>query len=60
MASGYDRSPSKYVQEAVRVCKEDDAKSKGYRLPKRVKNPFSIDYCPKLDVFPVLVPEEAT
>ena len=44
--------PSNYVQEAVRIYEEHVAKhlSKVYRLPKRAKNPFTIGYCPNLEV----------
>ena len=31
-----------------------------YRLPKRVENPFTVGYCPKLDVPPVLGPDETS
>ena len=53
-------SPSKHVWEAVRICKEYVARhlSKGYRLPKRADNPFKSDYCPELDVSPILGPDE--
>ena len=53
-------SPSKYVQEAVRICEEYVAKhpSKSYRLPKRTDSPFKSGYSPKLDVSPVLGSDE--
>ena len=40
----WSMSPSKYVQEAVRICKENVAKhlSKGYKLPKRAENLFKV------------------
>ena len=55
-------SPSKYVQEAIRICKEYIAKhlSKGYKLPKRAENLFKSGYCRELDVFLVLGPDEAS
>ena len=55
-------NPSKYAHEAVRICEEYVAKhlSKDYRLPQRAENPFSICYCPELDVSSVLGPEEAS
>ena len=55
-------SPSKYVPEAVRICKEYVARhlSKEYRLPKRADNPFESHYSPKLDVSLVLGSEEAS
>ena len=55
-------SPSKYVQEAVRICEEYVARhlSKGYRLPTRADNAFESDYFPKLDMSPVLGPDEAS
>ena len=54
--------PSKYVKETVTIIEEYDVKylSKGYRLPKVAENPFSISYCPKLDVPLVLEPDEAS
>ena len=58
----WSMSPSKYVQEAVRICEEYVAKdlSKGYKLPKKADNPFKSGYCPELDVSPVLGPNEAS
>ena len=58
----WSMSPSKYVQEAVRICKVYITKhlSKGYRLPKRADNPFESGYSPKLDVSPVLGSDEAS
>ena len=58
----WSMSPSKYVQEAVRICMEYVARhlSKDYVLPKRADNPFESGYSPKLDVSPVLGPEEAS
>ena len=55
-------SPSKYVQEVVRIFEEYVAKcpNKGYRLPKRAENSFTMGYCPKLDVSQVLGPDEAS
>ena len=55
-------SPSKYVQEVVRICKEYIAKhlSKGYKFPKRAENPFKSVYCSELDMSPVLGPDEAS
>ena len=55
-------SPPRYVQEAVRICKEYVAKhlSKSYRLPKRADNPFKSSCCPELDVSLVLEPDEAS
>ena len=55
-------SPSKYVQEAVGICKEYIAKhlSKGCKLPKRAENPFESGYCPKLDMSPILGPNEVS
>ena len=55
-------SQSKYVQEAVRICKVYVVKhlSKHYRLPKRVENPFAIGNCQKLDVSLVLEPDETS
>ena len=51
----WSMSPSKYVQEAVRICKEYIPKhqSKGYKLPRRADNSFESGYCPELDVSPV-------
>ena len=45
-------NPSKYVHEAVRICKEYNARhlSKNYRLPKRADNLFKNVYSPGLDV----------
>ena len=56
----WSMSLSKYVQEAVRICKECIAKhlSKGYKLPKRAENPFESGDCHKLDVFLVLGPDK--
>ena len=34
--------------------------SKDYKLPKRAKNPVKSGHCPKLNVFPVLGPDEAS
>ena len=34
--------------------------SKGYKLPKRAKNPIESGYCPELDVSPCLGPDEAS
>ena len=55
-------SSSKYVQEAVRNCKEYVTKHLGdsYRLLKRADNPFESVYCPDLDVSLALGPDEAT
>ena len=49
-------SPSKYVQEAVRICKENVARylSKGYKFPRRAVNPFESGLCPELDASPIL------
>ena len=56
----WSMSLSKYVKEAVRICKEYVARhlSKGYRLPKKADNPFKSSYSPQMDVPPVLGPEE--
>ena len=53
---------SSIIQEAVRICKEYITRhlSKEYRLPKRADNSFESDYSPKLDVSPVLGPEQAS
>ena len=53
-------SPSKYVQESVRICEEYISKllSKGYHLPRRAENNFAIGLCPELDVSLVLGPDE--
>ena len=58
----WSMSPSKYIQEAVIICKEYVARhlSNEYRLPKRAYNPIKSDYSPKLDVSTVLGPEEAS
>ena len=55
-------SPSKYVQDAVRICKEYAANhlSEGYKLLKRADNLFKSGYCPELDVSMVLRPDEAS
>ena len=55
-------SPSKYVLEAVRICKEYIARhlSKEYRLWKRADNPFEYGYYSELDASPVLGQEEAS
>ena len=62
MASGLGLAPFKYVQEAVRICKDYVARhlSKKYRLPKRADNPFESGYSTELDVSPVLGPEKAS
>ena len=54
-------SPSKYVQEAVRMCVECVAKNlrNGFRLPKRATN-FTMGCCPSLDMSLVLGPNEAS
>ena len=54
--------PSKYVQEALRICKEYVAKhlSKDYKLPKRADNPFESVYCSKLDFSLALRPNEGS
>ena len=53
-------SPSTDVQETARICEEYVAKqlSKGYKLPKRADNQFESDYCPELNVSPVMGPDE--
>ena len=58
----WSMSPSKYVKEAVRICKKYVARhlSKEYRFPRRADNPFEGGCSPKLDVSPVLGPEEAS
>ena len=58
----WSMSPSKYVQEAVRICKEYAAThlSKGCKLPRRSDNPFESGYCPESDVSSVLGPDEAS
>ena len=58
----WSMSPSKYVQEAVRICKEYALKhlSEGCKLLKRADNPFECGYCHKLDVSLVLRPDEAS
>ena len=55
-------SPSKYVQEAIRICEEYIVKylRKSYKLPKRAENPFESGNCPELDVSPVLGPDEVS
>ena len=55
-------SPSKYVWEAVRICKEYMTKhlSKVYKLPKSTDNPFESGYCPEWHVSLVLGPDEAS
>ena len=55
-------SPTKYVQEKVRICEEYVAKhlSKDYHLPKRADNPFTIGYCFKLDVSLLFRPDKAS
>ena len=57
----WSMSPSKYIQEAIRICKEYIIKqvSKGYKLPKRADNPKSV-YSPEMDVSPLLRPDEAS
>ena len=52
---------SKYVPEAVRICKEYVAKhlSEGYRLPERLKNVLSMGYYQELDEFLQLGLDEA-
>ena len=55
----WSMSPSKYVQEAVRICKKY-AVIEGYKLPKSADNQFKSDYCPELDVSLVLGPDEAS
>ena len=47
-------SPSKYVKEALRICKEYVTKH------PRAKNPFAIVYCSKSDESSVLGPDEAS
>ena len=49
----WSMSPSKYFQEAVKICKEYTANhlNKGYKLLKRADNPFKSGYCPKFDVY---------
>ena len=56
----WSMSPSKYAQEAVRICKEYFARhlSKGHQLPKMADNPFKSGYCPKLDEYLVLGPDK--
>ena len=56
----WSMSPSEYVQEAVRICKEHIAKhmTKHYKLPKRTGNPSQSGYCPELDVSLVLESDE--
>ena len=51
---------SKY--ETLKICKAYVAKhmSKEYNLPKRADNPFESGYSPKLDVSPVVGPDEAS
>ena len=58
----WSMSPSKHVQEAVRICDEHVAKhlSRGYECPKRAGNPFKTGYSPELDVSPVLGPDEVS
>ena len=53
---------SKYVHEAVRICKEYVARhqSKDNRLPKRADNPIESGYSPELDVSLVLGPEKTS
>ena len=55
-------SPSKYVHEAARICKEYVAKHhhKCYILLKREMNPFAMSYCQELDVSLILVPDKAS
>ena len=55
-------SPSKYVQEAARICEEYVAKhlNKGYKFPKRADKPFKIGYYPEIDVPSVLGQHEAS
>ena len=55
-------SPSKYVQEALRICEEYVAKhlSKGYKMAKRAQNQFKSGYCPELDVSLVLGPDKTS
>ena len=54
--------PSKYVQEAVKICKEYVAKllSKCYNLPKSADNPVDCGYCPALYMSLVLGPDKAS
>ena len=55
-------NPSKYCQEAVRICEEYVVKhlTKVYRLSEKAENPFPMGYYPEFDVSPVLWPDEAS
>ena len=55
-------SPSKYVQEAVKNCKQfvTDNLPKFYKLTKNAPNPFPTDYHPGRDTTPELDPELAS
>ena len=58
----WSMSPSKYVQRAVKICKEYIAKHlhRGYKVPIGADNSFKCGYSPELDKSLSLVPEEAS
>ena len=55
-------SPVKYVQEAVINCAVHLAANYGgrFKLPKKAKNLFKMDYDPELDINPELDPDAAS
>ncbi len=55
-------SPSKYIREAVKNCKDYTSKHlpPQYRLPKLAPNPFPNKYEPGIDVNPELDPDLAS
>ncbi len=55
-------SPSKYVREAVKNCKDyvSEHLPPQYRLPKLAPNPFPTKYEPGINVSPELDPDLAS
>ena len=53
---------AKFVHEAVRNCQVHLLSNYGgkYKMPKRAKNPFKMDYDPELDTSPSLDPDSAS